>query len=63
MSERTAAEVHDEGYLAHMDGYAERDNPYSCDRNEDLIWLAGFRASAAEHAQELERSGHGNNER
>ncbi|HDR9106054.1 TPA: hypothetical protein QDB04_002911 [Burkholderia vietnamiensis] len=63
MCEKPAAEVYEEGYLAHMDGYPESDNPYSCDRNEDIIWLAGHRASAAEHVEELARAEAGNHAR
>lgn len=44
----TNAEVFDEGYSAHVNGYDITDNPYFMFDDRFLVWVSGYKQSEEE---------------
>jgi len=53
LSSVTIRRIKNEGYKAREDGKCKCDNPYACNQNKSLLWLAAFDSGTPNKFEEL----------
>ena len=53
LSAVTIRRIKNEGYKAREDGKCKCDNPYACNQNKSLLWLAAFDSGTPNKFEEL----------